>query len=76
MPQLGAPELIIILVLLVPLILVVRVLGRRAPTTTVNLSNGNERGGLADQLQKLTKLRDSGALSNEEFDAAKRKLLH
>lgn len=31
--------------------------------------------GLADQLQKLSALKESGALSDEEFSAAKAKLL-
>lgn len=38
--------------------------------------HASPRSGIADDLERLSALRDHGALSDAEFDAAKKKLLH
>lgn len=45
------------------------------PVTVQSPVDNNVRNSVADDLQKLLNLRDSGALSSQEYEAAKKKLL-
>jgi len=42
---------------------------------TVNLDDDNDKAGVADELEKLHNLHESGALTKQEFEQQKRKLL-
>ena len=75
MPTLGAPELIIVLVLVIVIILGLLFFRRRSSggAPSVSINHGPE--SLASQLEKLEELKNRGAISEQEFEAAKRKLL-
>ena len=47
----------------------------QAPPTPSASANARGRGSIADDLAKLADLRDRGAITDSEFDAAKKKLL-
>jgi hypothetical protein len=46
-----------------------------AAPSSEDATSSDDSGGIADQLDKLARLHAQGTLSNDEFDAAKRKLL-
>jgi hypothetical protein len=52
-----------------------RVARAKAPVINVITQSTTESGGLAEQLEKLAKLHESGVLSADEFAAAKARLL-
>ena len=76
----GAPELLILLVLAIPalvIVLVVVVLAvRRQRTHDEPVPAATTAGvSVADEVAKLVALRDAGALTEDEFAAQKAKLL-
>lgn len=54
----------------------VKVLGKTSPShPTSNLKNNVSNDNVADELLKLSKLKDQGILTQEEFDTKKRQML-